>query len=72
MLNGVRRHSLFMICLGSAVLFAEAALLIRPDLITFDNIIILFTGGLASLTVGGIIAGSSLAHQAPAPRLKHS
>lgn len=72
MLNGARRHSLVMMCLGMALLFAEAAILVRPNLITIDNIVILFTGGIAALAIGGLVAGSSLAHQAPAPRLKHS
>jgi len=72
MLNGVRRHSLFMMAMGIVVLFTQAALLVRPDILTLDNIIILIAGLLASLAIGGIIAGLSLTHQAPAPRLKHT
>jgi len=71
-LNGVRRHSPIMMGLGIAALFGEAYLLIKPEIITIDNIVIFATGLLASLAIGAAIAGSSLAHQAPAPRLKHT
>ncbi|WP_026940822.1 hypothetical protein [Hellea balneolensis] len=72
MLNGVRRHAPVMIGMGLVMLFAEAALLYKPDLMTLDNAIIFTAGTLISLAIGAAIAGSSLAHQAPAPRLKHS
>lgn len=71
MLNGVRRHAPIMIAMGVVMMFAEAALLLKPDYMTLDNSIIFSAGLLISLAVGAIIAGSSLAHQAPAPRLKH-
>ena len=71
MLNGVRRHSPIMIAMGIAALFAEAVLLMRPDIITLDNVVIFIAGFLGALAVSAAIAGSSLSHQAPAPRLKH-
>ena len=71
-LNGIRRHSPLMMGLGIMVVFAEAYLLIKPEMVTIDNIVIFGAGLLASLAIGATIAGSSLAHQAPAPRLKHS
>jgi len=70
--NGVRRHSLLMMGMGIVVLLAEAYFLIRPELTTLDNSVIFVIGFLVALTVGGVIAGSSLAHQASAPRLKHT
>ncbi len=70
-LNGVRRHAPIMIGMGLTMLFAEAALLYKPDLMTIDNAVIFTAGTLMSLAIGAAIAGSSLAHQAPAPRLKH-
>ena len=72
MLNGVRRHSPIMIAMGLCVVLAEAALLLQPDLVTIDYGIIFISGFLASLAVGATIAGSSLSHQAPAPRLQHA
>lgn len=71
MLNGVRRHSPLMIAMGICAFLAQGALLLQPELMTLDNGIIFAAGILASLAVGAAIAGSSLAHQAPAPRLKH-
>jgi hypothetical protein len=71
-LNGVRRHSPIMIGLGIAAIIAQAYLLIRPELMSLDNVIIFGAGLLGSLAISAAIAGSSLAHQAPAPRLKHA
>jgi len=71
-LNGVRRHSFIMMGLGMTALLAQAYLLMKPELMTVDNSIIFISGFLASLAVGATIAGSSLSHQAPAPRLKHA
>ena len=71
-LNGIRRHSPMMMGLGIIALFAEAYMLMKPEYLTVDNSIIFVTGFLAALATGATIAGSSLAHQAPAPRLKHS
>ena len=71
-LNGVRRHSPIMIGLGIAVMFTQAYLLIKPEFMTLDNLVVFGAGLLASLAIGATIAGSSLAHQAPAPRLKHA
>ena len=72
MLNGARRHSPIMMGLGLAVLFTEAALLFRPELVTLENAVIFTAGLLACLGVGATIAGLSLSHQGSAPRLKHS
>ena len=71
-LNGIRRHSPMMMGLGIIALFAEAYMLMKPEYLTVDNSIIFVSGFLAALATGATIAGSSLAHQAPAPRLKHS
>lgn len=71
-LNGIRRHSPIMMGMGITAIFAEAYLLIKPELMTLDNIVIFGAGLLASLAISAAIAGSSLAHQAPAPRLKHA
>ena len=71
-LNGIRRHSPIMMGLGIVAIFVQAYLLIKPELMTLDNIVIFGAGFLASLAIGAAIAGSSLAHQAPAPRLKHA
>lgn len=70
-LNGVRRHSPLMMSLGMIVLFAQAYLLMRPEFMTLDNSIIFISSFLAALAAGASIAGSSLGHQASAPRLKH-
>jgi|GEM_PF-3551998 len=71
-LNGIRRHSPMMIGMGITALFIQGYILIKPDFMTIDNGLIFITGFLASLAVGAVIAGSSLSHQAPAPRLKHA
>ena len=71
-LNGVRRHSPIMIGMGIMALFVQAYMLIKPDFMTFDNSVIFASGFIAALAVGAVIAGSSLSHQAPAPRLKHT
>jgi len=71
-LNGVRRHSPFMMGMGISVLFIESYVLMKPSLMTIDYIVIFTTSLLGSLAVGAIIAGSSLAHQGTAPRLKYS
>ena len=71
-LNGVRRHSPMMMGMGIVALLAQAFMLIKPELVTLDNSIIFVGGFLACLAVGATIAGSSLSHQAPAPKLKHA
>ena len=71
-LNGARRHSPLMIAMGLGGFVAQAYLLIKPDYLTIDNVVIFGGTCLAALAIGGVIAGSSLAHQAPAPRLKHT
>jgi len=71
-LNGVRRHSPIMMGMGIIALLVQAYLLINPVFLTGDNIIIFASGFLAALAAGATIAGSSLSHQAPAPKLKHS
>ena len=71
-LNGVRRHSTIMVGMGLITLFVQAYLLIKPEFITLDNSVIFASGFVATLAVGAVIAGSSLSHQAPAPRLKHT
>ncbi|MEP3892201.1 MAG: hypothetical protein ABJN69_17210 [Hellea sp.] len=71
-LNGIRRHSPIMMGLGITAILAQAYLLIKPELMTLDHVVIFGAGLLASLAIGAAIAGSSLAHQAPAPRLKHA
>lgn len=71
-MNGVRRHSPMMIGMGIIALFVEAYLLMKPEFMTLDNSVVFLSGFLTALAVGAAIAGSSLSHQAPAPRLKHS
>lgn len=71
-INGARRQSSLMIALGLTTLLAETYFIMRPSLVTLDNMIIFFAALLVSLAVGGAIAGNSLAFQAPAPRLKHT
>lgn len=71
-LNGIRRHSPIMMALGIAAIFTQAYLLIKPEFITLDNLVVFGAGLLASLAISATIAGSSLSHQAPAPRLKHA
>jgi len=70
--NGVRRHSPMMMGMGITALFAQAYLLMKPEFMTLDNSVIFVSGFLAALAVGAAIAGSSLSHEAPAPRLKHA
>lgn len=70
--NGIRRHSPMMMGMGITALFVEAYLLMKPEFMTLDNSVIFLSGFLVALATGGAIAGSSLSHQAPAPRLKHS
>ena len=72
MLNGARRQSLSMIVMGACALFAEGYLLSNPELMTIDNIVVFGGTLLTALAIGAVIAGASLAHQAPAPRLKHT
>jgi len=60
-----------MMGMGIIALLTQAYLLIKPDFMTVDNGVIFVSGFLAALATGAIIAGSSLSHQAPAPRLKH-
>jgi len=69
-LNGMRRHSTTMIGLGLMVLITQAYLLLSPDLMSVDNIIIFGTTFISALAISGAIAGNSLAFQAPPPRLK--
>jgi len=69
-LNGMRRHSTTMIGLGLMVLITQAYLLLSPDLMSVDNIIIFGTAFISALAISGAIAGNSLAFQAPPPRLK--
>ena len=72
MLNGARRQSFAMIIMGTFALVAEGYLLLNPDLLTIDYSVIFVGALLTALAVGGVIAGASLTHQAPAPRLKHA
>jgi len=71
-LNGVRRHSHWMVAMALITLVIEAFLMVKPHLITLDNIVIFATGMIIALVTSGAIAGSSLTHQASAPRFKHS
>jgi len=71
-LNGIRRHSPMMMGMGIIVLFIQAYLMIKPEFMTLDYSVVFVTGFLAALAVGATIAGTSLSHQAPAPRLKHT
>ena len=71
-LNGVRRQSIMMLGMGVTVLLTQAMLLMKPEFMSWENTLIFGTGFLAALATGAIIAGSSLAHQAPAPKLKHN
>ena len=72
MLNGARRHSFAMIIMGTFALIAEGYLLLNPALLTIDYSVIFVGALLTALAVSGVIAGASLTHQAPAPRLKHT
>ena len=72
MLNGARRRSFTMIIMGTFALVAEGYLLLNPNLVTIDYSVIFLGALLTALAVGGLIAGASLTHQAPAPRLKHA
>ncbi len=69
-LNGIRRQSLPMMGLAISAVVVEAYLLLSPQFMTLDNGIVFVTGFITALAVGGSIAGSSLAHHAPAPRFK--
>lgn len=69
-LNGVRRHSPVMMGMGIVTLLIQAYLLIKPEFINMDNSIIFLGSLFAALATGAVIAGSSLSHQAPAPRIK--
>ena len=69
-LNGLRRKSNIMIALGLLALFSQAFLLLNPALVTLDNSVVFFTSLLIAMTIGASIAGNSVAHQAPPPRLK--
>lgn len=71
-MNGIRRHSPMMMGIGIIALFVQAYLLMKPEFMTLDNSVIFLSGFLAALATGAIMAGSSLSHQAPPPRLKHS
>lgn len=71
-INGVRRHSPIMMGLGILGLLVQAYLMLEPKFFSLDNIILFLCGFSASLTIGALIAGSSLSHQAQAPRLKHA
>ena len=70
--NGIRRHSVIMMGMGIIVLLTQAYLLLKPEFVTLDNSVVFVSGFIAALALGACIAGSSLSHQAPAPRLKHS
>ena len=69
-LNGIRRQSLPMMGLAISAVVIEAYLLLSPQFMTLDNIIIFIIGFIAALAVGGSIASKSLAHHAPAPQFK--
>lgn len=69
-LNGIRRGSRFMLLLGLSTLGVEVFLLINPNLMSVDNVIVFSASFITALAIGGSIAGDSLAFQAPAPRLK--
>lgn len=71
-LNGIRRQSVIMLFLGLPFLGVEGFLLITPNLMSIDHVIIFFVALLTAFTVGGVIAGNSLTSQTPAPRFKHS
>lgn len=69
-LNGIRRASNIMIGLGLLGMTSQAVLLLDPAIVTVDNVVVLFTALLISLTIGAAMAGHSAVHQAPPPRLK--
>ena len=71
-INGIRRKSWMMIFLGLVALAIEAILLMTPLLFTADNIIIFLTALIATLAIGGTIAGNSLAFETPSPNLKYA
>lgn len=71
-LNGVRRHSPLMMAMGISALLIEFYMLMTPEFLTLDNSVVFIAGLLSALAFGAAIAGLSLTHQAPAPRLKYS
>lgn len=71
-LNGIRRHAPIMMGLGILALFAQGYMLLKPEMMTIDNGIIFGASFLCALGIGAAVAGSSLAHQAPAPRFKNA
>lgn len=71
-LNGVRRHSPLMMAMGIIALLIEFYMLMKPEFLTVDNSVVFVAGFLSALAFGAAIAGLSLTHQAPAPRLKYS
>ncbi len=68
--NGLRRNTNIMIALGLLGMVSQAVLLLDPTLTTADNIVVFFTAVLIALTISAAVAGNSIAHQAPPPRLK--
>ena len=69
-INGLRRASNVMIGLGLLGMASQAVLLLDPALVTADNVVVFLTALLIALTISAAVAGNSVAHQAPPPRLK--
>ena len=69
-INGLRRASNVMIGLGLLGMASQAVLLLDPALVTADNVVVFLTALLIALTISAAVAGNSVTHQAPPPRLK--
>jgi len=59
-----------MMGMGLMTLIIQAYIILSPDLVIIDNVIIFFAGLITALAISGAIAGNSLAFKAPPPRLK--
>ena len=70
--NGLRQKSWTMILMGLAALFIETSIIMKPAFFNADTIIIFIASFIAALSIGGAIAGNSLAFQTPAPRPLHA
>jgi len=70
--NGLRQKSWTMILMGLAALFIETSIIMKPAFFNADTIIIFTASFTPALSIGGAIAGNSLAFQTPAPRPSHA
>jgi len=74
-LNGVRRDKFIMVLSGLAGIAGLAFLLMRPEILTVENIIVFTVAAIVSFGVGGWIAGKNLylmRHQRPYTPAPHN